>query len=340
MTAPMPDAIDAAAIRADLGEAARALPFLGDPKDAGALLALLRTLYDTGRRDLPLGRLLEGHVDALQIVGRYADPALAATTHARARDGALFGVWNADLPEGRLARDGDGMSGGKSYASGAGVLTHALVTIDEATMDGSDGRQLLLVDLDRAPPAIDRDWWRVVGMQRSQTHIVHWTNAPSDAFAPIGNPGDYVCEPWFSGGALRFVAVHAGGIAALCDHVRDHLIATGRARDPHQAGRLAALFGLADAAALVVRAAADAWFGNDDALRLARVAAARVRVAEAAEQALSIAQAAVGLPGMFHAHPLSAAMTNLAVYIRQPAPDAQRMAVGRAVADGVLVPRL
>jgi hypothetical protein len=43
---------------------------------------------------------------------------------------------------------------------------------------------------------------------------------------------------------------------------------------------------------------------------------------------------------MFVAHPLSAAMTDLMVYLRQPAPDAQRMRVGKAVVDAVLVPGL
>jgi hypothetical protein len=33
-------------------------------------------------------------------------------------------------------------------------------------------------------------------------------------------------------------------------------------------------------------------------------------------------------------------LTDLAVYLRQPAPDAQRLRVGRAVSGGVLVPSL
>jgi hypothetical protein len=34
--------------------------------------------------------------------------------------------------------------------------------------------QLLLLDLARVAPVIDRDWWRVTGMQRSETHLVRW----------------------------------------------------------------------------------------------------------------------------------------------------------------------
>ena len=35
----------------------------GDPTTPEAYLDLLRPLYAAGRRDLPIGRLLEGHVD-------------------------------------------------------------------------------------------------------------------------------------------------------------------------------------------------------------------------------------------------------------------------------------
>lgn len=300
----------------------------GDPADAAAMLTLLRLLYRVGREDLPLGRLFEGHVDARQIVARYG----SAEQRARAIEAsAALGVWNADLPGDTLRIEDGRLHGGKSFASGAGILTQALVTVDVA-----GGRQLLLLDLARTPPAIDRSVWQVTGMQRSETHVVRWDGASLDPGDVVGAPGDYVREPWFSGGALRFAAVQAGGIAALLDGVRDHLLNTGRAGDPHQAGRLATLYALADGAASAVRAAAARWFVADDATRLALVAAARAAVYTAGGQAIIVAQEAVGVQALFTAHPLAAAITDLSVYLRQPGPDAQRMRVGAAVADGLL----
>ncbi|WP_294194549.1 acyl-CoA dehydrogenase [uncultured Sphingomonas sp.] len=300
----------------------------GDPADAGAMLTLLRLLYRVGREDLPLGRLFEGHVDARQIVARYG----SAEQRARAIEAsAALGVWNADLPGDTLRIEDGRLHGGKSFASGAGILTQALVTVDVA-----GGRQLLLLDLARTPPAIDRSVWQVTGMQRSETHVVRWDGASLDPGDVVGAPGDYVREPWFSGGALRFAAVQAGGIAALLDGVRDHLLNTGRAGDPHQAGRLATLYALADGAASAVRAAAARWFVDDDATRLALVAAARAAVYTAGGQAIIVAQEAVGVQALFTAHPLAATITDLSVYLRQPGPDAQRMRVGAAVADGLL----
>ena len=76
----------------------RSLASLGDPQGPDALLALLRLLYAVGREDLPLGRLFEGHVDALQIVSRYGDDAQRGAARAAVEAGGALGVWNADLP--------------------------------------------------------------------------------------------------------------------------------------------------------------------------------------------------------------------------------------------------
>ncbi len=321
--------------REDVSQLTAELDSLSDPADTQALLALLRRLHALGRRDLPLGRVFEGHVDALQIIARYGTPAQAARSQQVAREGGVFGVWNADLPGEPLRWSGRRLGGGKAFASGAGILSHALVSVD---VEG--GRQLLLIDLAQTPPAIDPDWWRVTGMQRSETHVVRWSDQALSADARIGKPGDYVQEPWFSGGALRFAAVQAGGVAALVDHVRDHLVAQDRAGDPHQSARLAGLYRVAQAAADAVTTAARHWNDADVTSTLAHVAAARVAVYDAGERALTLAQAAIGLQAMFVDHPAAAALTDLAVYLRQPGPDAQTMRVGEAVASGVLTPTL
>lgn len=310
----------------------------GDPQTAGDATALLTHLYEAGRRDLPLARLLEGHVDAVQIVQRYGTGAQVDHLRRVLGQGATLGMWNAALPGEALRLDEGRLRGGKSHASGAGVLSHALVTADTP-----GGAQLLLLDLARVVPVIERDWWQVTGMQRSETHLVRWDGAAITDEDRIGEPGLYATEPFFSGGALRFVAVHAGGIAGLCDRTRDHLVQAGRAEDPFQAARLATLFGLAELAAATVRRTAEQGFddriGKGEAW-LARVASARLVVTDAAERAMVIAREAVGLAGQFRAHPLSAMLSDLAVYLRQPAPDAQRLRVGRAVQQGLLAPSL
>lgn len=311
------------------------LPQLEDPDGPEALLALLRTLYAVGRRDLPLGRVFEGHVDALQIVTRYGTPEQRERAKRAAQAGGAFGVWNADQPGDPLRLDGDRLTGGKAFASGAGILSHAV-----ASVDAPGGRQLILLDLAETPPVIDRSWWRVIGMQRSETHVVRWQDRSLPAGALIGAPGDYVREPWFSGGAIRFAAVQAGGVAALADRTRDHLVAQRRDGDPHQRARLAGLYRAAQCAADAVSRVARHWTADDVPRTLAHVAAARVAVYAAGEEALTLAQAAAGVQAMFNDHPLAAMLGDLAVYLRQPGPDAQRDRVGEAVANGLLSPSL
>ena len=308
------------------------IPVDGDPATPAELLDLLRALYRIARCDLPLARLFEGNVDALQIIARYADDDTKNDVRRIVEAGGAFGVWNAALPGEPLRIEDGKLFGGKSFASGAGVLSHVL-----AGADGDDGNRLVLIDLTASAPVIDRDWWAVVGMQRSETHAVRWDGALRDSYRPVGQLGDYAREPFFSGGALRFVACHAGGVAALFDHVRNHLVAAGRAHDPHQSARLAALYLAAGAAASAVRDAAVQW---GQPTFVDHVAAARVAVTAYAEEAITVSQAAVGVSGLFVSHPLSAALTDLMVYLRQPAPDAQRMRVGQAAADGVLAPDL
>lgn len=321
--------------RAAVAALGRVLAGYGDPVGPDAWLALLRLLYAVGRRDLPLGRLFEGHVDALQIVTRYGDAEQVAAAHEAAGAGGAFGVWNADEPGAPLRIEDGRLCGGKAFASGAGLLSHAIVSVDR-----EGGRQLILIDLDAAPPAIDRDWWRVIGMQRSETHRVRWDDLAVTPAMMIGAPGDYVREPRFSGGALRFAAVQAGGIAGIVDGVRDHLTAQGRDADPHQRVRLADLYLAAQSAAAAVAGAARGWRDEDGEGTIALVAAARAAVYAAGERALTIAQAAVGLSAMFVDHPLAARLTDLSVYLRQPAPDAQRDRAGAAVAAGLLSPEL
>lgn len=321
--------------RKDIAALTARLPGFGDPADNDTLLTLLRLLYDTGRRDLPLGRLFEGHVDALQIILRYGNPTQRETVLAAARKGAAFGVWNADRPGAPTVLRGGRLSGGKAFASGAGVLSHALITAD-----AENGRQLLLLELEAAPPVIDTSWWRVTGMQRSQTHLVTWDEQPLPADAWIGAPGDYPREPWFSGGAIRFAAVQAGGIAGVVDGVRNHLADRGRDGDPHQRVRLAKLYLAAQSAADAVTRASLGWSVSDVPRTLALVAAARVAVYAAGERVLALAPAAVGLQAMFVDHPLSASLADLSTYLRQPAPDAQRDRLGEAVASGLLRPAL
>jgi len=288
--------------------------------------AMMRRMATAGRADLPFGRLFEGHVNALILVAAQGGTAPAD---------AILGVWNSDIPGEPLRIDAGLLHGGKNFASGAGFVTHPIVTLDA---NDPHANRMLLVDMARATVGIDRAWWNPVGMLRSETHIVRFDGTAVDDRWYLGAPGAYQRQPGFSAGALRFVAVQAGGVHALFDHVRDHLLATGRAGHPHQKHRLARLFGLADAGYALIDRTAAAWDTTDPTRIVPLVAAARGGIEAIATEALAIAQAAIGVQGMQHTHPLAAVLTDLAVYLRQPNPDGARDAAGDAAAAGTIVP--
>ncbi len=94
-------------------------------------------LRSEARRDLVLGRLVEAHADAVAITTELG--------LLLVRPGQRWGVWAAgpaDSVRGWWDHDGWRVYGTKSWCSGAGLATHAL--IDATT---TSGQQLFAVDL-------------------------------------------------------------------------------------------------------------------------------------------------------------------------------------------------
>ena len=287
--------------------------------EPGRVDALRGLLTEIGRDDLAVGRLYEGHVNALALVLRYADEPGARRLARDAAQGHLFGVWNTEPAEGGLVLDGaGGLHGSKSYASGAGFVTRPLVTARIA-----DGRRLMLVMRLEPGARADLSAWRAHGMRASATGTVDFSGLGLRDGEVIGAPDDYGRQPFFFAGAWRFLAVQLGGIEAVIETHRAHLVATGRAEDPHQQAR----FGQAMVAAetsrlLVARAAriAAAEAGPPERV-IAYVNLARAAVEQAGLDVIALAQRSIGLAGFLESHPLERLMRDLATYLRQPAPD-------------------
>ena len=293
---------------------------LGQEPRASELCDVLRLV---GSGSLALGRLYEGHVNALHLIAQQGGEAQRATWFAAAREGHLFGVWNTEAPETRLEIEatghGERLRGGKTFASGAGHVSRALVTARR----GEDGRpSMLIVALDRGDRA-DLSSWRSHGMRASATGTVDLTGLPVAASDILGAPDDYHRQPQFSAGAWRFAAVQTGGIEAILDAWRDHLRSTGRGEDPHQLARLGEGAIAAETARLWVEQAAALATDRpvaDDRI-VAYVNLARLAVEQAGLDVLRGAQRSVGLQGFLRDHPLERLSRDLATYLRQPAPD-------------------
>lgn len=298
--------------------------------------ALLRLLRQIGRASLPVGRVYEGHVNALRLVRRYGTPAQLARAARDAHGGELFGVWNTEDGPGLRLRAGPGgltLTGGKTFASGLGHVTRPLLP---AEAEGG-GRTMVLLPTGREPGTPDLTFWQPLGMRATVSGRVDYTGARVQREDLIGRPGDYYRQPEFGGGALRFLAVQLGGADAVVASARAALRDLGRAGDDVQRLRFAEVAVRLEAAWQVTREAQrrlDALpDGADPAPLLAYVALARSAAEDACLLACEAAERAVGARGLLAPWPTERLLRDLRTYLRQPAPDAARLAVGAWLLD-------
>lgn len=298
--------------------AAAAFRRLDGPDDVAALA---RTLRLVGGADLSLGRVFEGHVNAIQLIEAYGDERQRAILKADLAAGRTFGVWNTEPAPGMTIRreaDGFRLSGAKCFATGAGHIERALIT----ARDDTGAKRLILADTGDAARA-DNAAWAVRGMRGTVSGTYDFDNLIVGDDALIGEPGDYEREPRFSAGAWRFTAVQLGAAQALVRHWRDHLLATGKGDDPIQRARFAAAaVGVRSAGLWVARAATLAEAEAPEAI--AHVLMTRGVVEDAALAAMEGAARAVGTASFFEGSRIDRITRDLGLYLRQPVPDQAR----------------
>ena len=232
--------------------------------------------------------------------------------------GHVWGLWVTD-PPGAALRLHDGLlDGSKGPCSGAGHVSRALVTVE-----ADAGSQLAVVRLDgseRVQPLAGV----LHGMRAAANGTVHLHGLPVPPGALIGAPGDYLREPTLSTGAWRTSAVTLGGLHALVDAAREQLNRRNRTNDIQQQDRFGRILIALGTARLWVWQAAQR--GEDAALpvaeRVASVNLARIAVEAATMEAMGHVQRSLGLPAFIAPNPVERLLRDLAIYLRQPAPDA------------------
>jgi alkylation response protein AidB-like acyl-CoA dehydrogenase len=284
---------------------------------------LSEALQSIGSGSLPLGRLFEGHINALQLVLRYGERQQVDLVAAEARAGKLFGVWNTDdANDLRLIqrRGRYHLVGRKILASGAGHIERPLVTATD-----EDGRRLMVLPKLRPSDRADLSGWTAQGMRGSATGAVDFTGVEIEPIEILGGAGDYERQPWFSAGAWRFAAVQLGAMERLFDLLRRHLQETNRGRDAHQAARLGQSSIAIETARLWVAHAASITEAPSDSRApeqlVAYVNLARLAVEVAALDLMQLVQRSVGLRAFLRPNPIERISRDLATYLRQPGPD-------------------
>ena len=286
-------------------------------------LDLLCVLKHIGRGDLVVGRLYEGHVNALQLICDFGDMAQKVNAAEAAAAGRWFGVWNSQGDQGvRLTRQQSGtgwrMDGSKLYASGAGHIERPLVTAECA--DG--GWQMVMTEFGTESIHINRKFWQPLGMRASASFQVRFDGLAVAAAALVGGAGDYYRDPGFSAGSVRFAAVQLGGAEAVLDETRRFLRSVQRTDDPHQRVRLGEM-------AMAVESG-NLWF--DGAARhvddVPYVHLMRSAIEQIGLRVMQLAERCVGARGLLRPSPLERLHRDLTHYLRQPVPDAALAAAG------------
>jgi alkylation response protein AidB-like acyl-CoA dehydrogenase len=293
------------------------IAFVSDRAENTALLQVLRII---GRADLSLGRLFEGHVNALKLFAWYGNECQTREMAEILRQGNMFGVWATEPPPGvTLQRDGVRwrLNGRKSFATGAGSLAYAVVT----AQPDSGPRRMVIVRADK-PSRTDLSGWRVRGMRATTSGTYDLSGIEPTAPDFLGAAGDYDREPRFTAGAWRFAAVQLGGIEALLIETRAAMSASAR-NDPLQRLKFAKAVEATRTAYLWVREAASRAADElPDAKALVQMT--RGVVERAGLDVMELAARIIGTRSAFEGQRIDKISRDLSLYLRQGGPDHAR----------------
>lgn len=280
----------------------------------------LPVLAGIGGASLTVGRLFEGHLNAVKLVRRYGGRDGVAILDGEVAAGRISGVWNAERGGGVSAvrvAGGYRLSGGKVHCSGAGTIRRPVVT---ARVDGET--LMFLPDLADAAGRIDLTVWRAAGMRGTATGSVDFEGIEVPDTAVVGGAGDYYRSPWFSGGAWRVIAVQLGGLDRITALHAERL----RVDDPVVRARFAVAAGAHESARLLVQEAArraETTDAEPEAID-AYVDLARATFETAALAVVEATRRNIGLSTFIAPDPLDRCLRDLETYLRQPFLDASR----------------
>ncbi len=317
---------------------------LGLGIDGSSISKLLTLLTQIGRSNLAVGRIYEGHVNALQLIQTFGTPAQIEAFANAAHQHKIFGVWNAEAADGvtimPLSNGKYRLAGAKTFATGCGYVDRPF--IGGALPNGA--WQLCIVPMDEVVTVSDPSWWQPAGMRATASCKVDFTGVILDESMLIGQPGDYYRQPWLTAGVVRFAAVQLGGAAALFDATRQFLQSIDRTKDPYQEERLGRMALGIESGQLWLQGAARQLeqyhpiFAGDPATAHPQAVAlvaytnmVRTAIEQIGMQAIQLCARSVGTRGLLPPHSIERIIRDLTLYLRQPAFDASIASVGQYV---------
>jgi hypothetical protein len=203
---------------------------------AGATAQRHRAIFDAGREDLSLAKLIEAHWDAVAILEEAGHEPAANATYA---------VWASELPGRQLVYESGSLHGTKEFCSGAALVDRALV---------SAGPLLVEIDLrgDSKFKKIDESSWLTEAFRSTRTAAVTFLGLP--VVSVLGEGDWYTHRSGFWQGACGPAAAWAGGAAGLVEYALTKL-----RDDPHSSAHLGAMHANVSAMEAVLEYAGDAF---------------------------------------------------------------------------------
>ena len=300
---------------------------------AEAELGLVRRV---ARADGSVGRIFDGHLNAVERLAVQAPPELRDRELEAVRAGGLLaGVWGGDPRPGEgppagvvRSRSGEVLRGVKTFCSGAGGLDRALVLARDPDGGPPPAVWVDLRDADRVE--VDEGWYRGYGLRASVSHRVVFHDAR--ILARFGAPGALAEQPWFGRDALRTASTWAGMADAAAEAAYAELtIRPGRG----------ALEGLAAARIETARRAISMWVdagaaAMDSRIDLPGVALhARAGIARECRTLLDEASRACGSWTFARAETLDRCRRDLEVFLLQHRLEPMLARAGTAALDAI-----
>jgi alkylation response protein AidB-like acyl-CoA dehydrogenase len=160
--------------------------------------------------NLSVGRLSEGHADALAILAEAGLEVKDST--------ASYGVWAAKSRLGGTSAErvpgGWRLEGCKQFCSGNGIIDRALVTADT-----EDGVRLFDVVLEESVIGIHPDSWSAVGMADSASETLEFGGPVLSEVRVVGPVDFYTRRPGFWFGSSGVAACWYGGAVGLVNNL-------------------------------------------------------------------------------------------------------------------------
>ncbi len=314
----------------------------GDP------LTQWRITTAVAKGDLSLGRCYEGHVNAVDMINKHGSEEQQQHYLSGVVNGDMrFVIWgsepvrkdvsdfNLKIASQTTVERVDGgwkMNGIKGFATSAGAATHALIMalLPDPERELAEQQHIFIVDLNQPGIIIDKDWWKVLGMRATVSHMVTLKDVIVPEDGKLMTVKEYLDFNWQARFIPHFTASFLGASEAAFEFAKDYIAERGKGEDPyvqHHAARMR--IGIELMHGYLARTGAT-WMADRPTEAAVMSNICRVIGQEQAEMVVNEAIRACGASALLEKYPLERIFRDLTTYVQHENIDRILGTIGRA----------